>query len=153
MMKKSLWAFLVVLSLFAACLAGCSSTEADAKGKAAEAMKQVYTAAQKHDQKAFNQLFSHSNIAADELKVSMMMFADKADAAGGVSKLNFTEIPQGKLKEDAAKALKDQYKDNWNVVYEESKVSTPYFWILQNIDGTYYVVNGDESEKKDIVKE
>lgn len=133
-------------------LAGCSA-KADEKGKAAETMKSVYAAAEKKDQKMFNELFSHSNIDQEDLKASMLMFGEKAEAAGGAKNMKFTEIPKDKLKEDAAKALKDQYQDNWQVVYEESKVSAPYFWIIQQVDDQYYVVNGDESNKKDVVKE
>ncbi|MFY4775096.1 hypothetical protein [Metabacillus sp. RGM 3146] len=151
MTRKSLTALFFVLSLLMVLVSGCA--QADEKGKAAETMKNVYAAAEKHDKKTFKDLFSHSNIADEELNLSMIMFGDKADAAGGIKNLKFTEIPKDKLKDDAAKMLTDQYKDNWQVVYEESKVSTPYFWIIQKLDGKYYVVNGDESAKKDIVKE
>ncbi|AZB44554.1 hypothetical protein CEF21_20955 [Bacillus sp. FJAT-42376] len=152
-MKKQ-WLLTVWMILSIALMAACQDPEANAKEMtaAANTVKQVYKDAKGEDMEKFYEHFSKSGISKEDLQLSKIMFSDKVDQVGGIEKLTFTPIQKDELKADAAKMLKDEYKEDWTVVLEESKIGGTYFWILQKHGDRYYVINGDESPKEDILK-
>ncbi|MBS2970700.1 hypothetical protein J9317_18310 [Metabacillus sp. KIGAM252] len=153
-MKKQ-WILSVWIILSIVLMAACQDPEANAKEEmaaAAETVKKVYMDAQKDDMNKFYEHFSKSGISKDDMEISKIMFSDKVTQVGGIEKFTFTPIEKSKLKEKAANMLKEEYKEDWTVVLEESKIGGTYFWILQKDGDRYYVINGDESPKEDILK-
>ncbi|WP_338778642.1 hypothetical protein [Metabacillus sp. FJAT-52054] len=153
-MKKQ-WILSVWIILSIVLMAACQDPEANAKEEmaaAAETVKNVYMDAQNDDMNKFYEHFSKSGISKDDMEISKIMFSDKVKQVGGIEKFTFTPIEKSKLKEKAVNMLKDEYKEDWTVVLEESKIGGNYFWILQKHEDRYYVINGDESPKEDILK-
>ena len=85
---------------------------------------------------------------------AMESLASTAFDQGGVKKMKFAEVKKANLLKEAKDGLTEQYGDNWSVVAQEigADQSEVMVWILQKVDGDYYVLYADDMSPDEFLK-
>jgi hypothetical protein len=115
----------------------------------------MYEAALKRDENTFLRIAGNYPGMDTNKGEAMRDLADEAIKAGGsdADSLRLQHITKDMFKPEVIDGLNKKYGKNWEVVYRwNSNYTGAYVWVLQEIDGQYYVVNGDDTGAKDALK-
>lgn len=142
-MKK----LLPVLFLSLLLLVGCSGSGP------AQTVANLYKAAVDHDTETFVRIMSHfeEDVIGYE-EEAMDDIASMAIDAGGIDKMNITEVNKNNIIDEASEFLTDEYGENWAVVSADLGDEVYFVWVLHELDGNYYVVSGDDLSKDEFLK-
>lgn len=145
-MKKLLLIFFLSILLSA-----CSSS-----GSPTETVKEMYNAALNQDSKTFQRILSQNEKIDGHYDEALSELADVIHDLGGIEKLEFTELKKEDLQKQVIEDLDYRYPKGWTMVMvsskEEPEEESAFFWVLNKVDGNYYVLYGEEMSKESVLK-
>lgn len=127
-------------------LGGCSSSNGPVT-----TVENMYNAAVDRDIESFTKILSGFDGLSGYEQEAMADLASDVIDLGGVSEMNITELEKDDLKDEFVDELNERFND-WAIVSVELGEDYHYFWLLQKIDGEYYVIDGDDFKSEDVLK-
>ncbi|GAA0310306.1 uncharacterized protein YpmB [Gracilibacillus halotolerans] len=146
-MKKKEFAFiLIVISIIT--LVACGDLKVSSSPEIV--VHNMYKSAVENNQQQLDEIltyFSHYDgneaYIIEELK-------DQAYDLGGTDSIKPILLKEDEMQREIREGLDATFSDNWNFVYVELGDSYIYAWIVQEIDGNYYIVEGEDFSTDEI---
>ncbi|MDW0115073.1 hypothetical protein QT711_18080 [Sporosarcina saromensis] len=135
-------------------LSACSSKEASSNS-AAQTVKQVYEAALNQDSMTFRKIMSQHQAIDGNYSEAISELADIVHSLGGTEKLSFKELKNEDIQKEVLNHLDNKYENGWKMVLvspQKGEEGETFAWILNKVDGDYYVLEGEETAQKEILK-
>lgn len=159
-MKNILFAIIFVLFL-----SGCSSTsktssketskEKSSTSSSTQIVKELYKSALKQDTDTFEKLIAYNKRMKEHSKSAITDLGNMVHLAGGVEEIDFKELNKKDIDDDLVKRLDEKYNVNWIMIMAKFKNNKekPFFWILDKVDGDYYILGGEEDSINGVLKD
>lgn len=159
-MKKLLFTIIFVL-LLSACSSNSSvssnqsSKEISSTQSPVEVVKNVHEVALKQDLQAFEKLLAYNDRIKGKYKEAMSDIGNMVHRVGGIEGVRFKELKRADIDKDLVKNFDEKYKNGWVVVMADFKDidDNPFFWVVDKVDGSYYIVFAEQSSLSGVLKE
>ncbi|WP_102026521.1 hypothetical protein [Salirhabdus sp. Marseille-P4669] len=143
-MKKLLFSF-IVLTVF---LFGCSDKPSN--NGARSVVKELYKAGYEGDASTLERLLKHfEGYAGYEEELPEDLY-DTVDEVGGIRHLEIDLVKKSEIIPEVIDGLDNAFDRNWRMVSVTMDEDYLMIWILQEIDGEFYVVDGEDYNADEI---
>lgn len=114
------------------------------------AVMKMYQAAVDNDQETLNKLLTYYvDSDGDNMNIAQEL-KEQAYDLGGLESVKPTSLAETEMQEEVIEGLNETFQGNWNFVYVELDESYIYAWIVQEIDGGFYIVDGEDFSTDEI---
>lgn len=156
---KKLLLLIVSVILLSACSSKAASTSAVSTSatstSAVQTVKQMYEAALNQDSETFQKIMSQYKDIDGNYSEALSELADIVHSLGGTEKLSFEELKDEDIQKEVINHLDNKYENGWKMVLVSPKNGAKgdtFAWLLDKVDGDYYVLEGDEADQEEILK-
>lgn len=146
-MKRNYFITTILLTMSMLLLAACGEITSIKTPELA--VMKMYQAAVDNDQETLNKLLTYYDDSDGDYDVAQDL-KDHVYDLGGIDSVKPISLVQADMQQELLEGLHETFRSNWNFVYVELDEGYIYAWIVQEIDGSFYIVDGEDFSTDEI---